>query len=207
MTEDDNWHVGYAVFGTHRLPKLQRRVRTSITHPLRIATIIVGENGGRVGITLCPGKVDPSSVGGPWKRDLTADVEVIRSWGASYVLTLLESHEFDLLRVRALPETVREAGMVWLHAPIPDVFIPGPAFEGAWKTIRPRLTERLREGGSVVVHCRGGLGRAGMVAAKLITIMGEDPRRAIERVRDVRPGAIETPEQEVYVLRQGARDV
>lgn len=99
-----------------------------------------------------------------------------------------------------MSEDVREAGIVWLHAPIPDVSIPGPAFEMAWKTIGPRLTERLREGGAVVVHCRGGLGRAGMVAAKLITIMGEDPRAAIERVRAVRPGAIETPEQEAYVL-------
>lgn len=160
-----------------------------------------------MGITLCPGKVDPSSVGGPWKRDLTADVEVIRSWGASCVLTLLEPHEFDLLKVRKLPETVREAGIVWLHAPIPDVSIPGPAFDAAWSTIGPRLTERLREGGSVVIHCRGGLGRAGMIAAKLITIMGEDPSTAIERVRAVRPGAIETPEQEAYVLRQGAYDV
>ncbi|WP_246731103.1 cyclin-dependent kinase inhibitor 3 family protein [Methylobacterium sp. 2A] len=207
MADEDIWHTGFAVFGSHSSPKAQQTIRTSLTHPLQIATIIAGENGGRVGITLCPGKVDPSSVGGPWDRDLRADVEAIKEWGASCVLTLLESHEFDLLKVRGLPEAVREAGIVWLHAPIPDVSIPGPAFDVAWKTMGPRLTERLREGRSVVVHCRGGLGRAGLVAATLITIMGEDPSTAIERVRAVRPGAIETPEQEAYVLRQGARDV
>ncbi|MCJ2072314.1 cyclin-dependent kinase inhibitor 3 family protein [Methylobacterium sp. J-030] len=151
--------------------------------------------------------MDPSSVGGPWKRDLIADIEAIRTWGASCVLTLLEPHEFYLLKVRRLPEAVRDAGMVWLHAPIPDVSIPGPAFEAAWKTIGPRLTDQLQGGGSVVVHCRGGLGRAGLVADKLLVMMGDDPRRTMERVRATRPGAIETPEQEAYVLRQGAFDV
>ncbi|MCJ2135177.1 cyclin-dependent kinase inhibitor 3 family protein [Methylobacterium sp. J-026] len=207
MAKDDIWHVGHAVFGSHSLPRSKRTIRTSITHPLKIASITVGDNGGRVGITFCPGKKDPSSVGGPWDRDLKTDVAAIRDWDASSVLTLLEPHEFDLLKVRGLPEAVREAGMIWLHAPIPDVSVPGPAFKTVWKTMGPRLVEQLREGASVVVHCRGGLGRVGLVAAKLLVMMGDDSRRAIERVRAIRPGAIETPEQEAYVLRQGAFDV
>ncbi|MDP4002903.1 cyclin-dependent kinase inhibitor 3 family protein [Methylobacterium sp. NEAU K] len=207
MTKDDIWHVGQAVFGSHSLPRSQSPVRTSLTHPLQIASIPVGDNGGLIGITFCPGKKDPSSVGGPWERDLGADITVICEWGASSVLTLIEPHEFDFLSVRGLPDAVRDAGLVWHHAPIPDVSVPGPAFRAAWRTIGPRISEQLREGGSVVVHCRGGLGRAGMVAAKLLVMMGEDPRRAIERVRAVRPGAIETREQEAYVLGQGASNV
>lgn len=96
---------------------------------------------------------------------------------------------------------------MWFHAPIPDVSIPGLAFIAAWRTIGPRISEQLRTGGSVVVHCRGGLGRAGMVAAMLLVLMGENPRRAIERVRAVRPGAIETQAQEAYVLSQEAPNV
>lgn len=46
-----------------------------------------------------------------------------------------------------------------------------------------------------------------MVAAMLLVMMDEDPRRAIERERAVRPGAIETPEQEAYVLGQGSPNV
>ncbi len=42
-----------------------------------------------------------------------------------------------------------------------------------------------------------------MVAAMLLVMTGEDPRRAIERVRAVRPGAIETPAQEAYGSRTG----
>lgn len=198
MTEDDTYHVGYAIFGSHSRPK--PRVRTSVTHPLQIATITVTENGGRIGITLCPGKVDPSSFNGAWHRDLSADITVIREWGAATILSLIEPHEFGLLSVKGLPRAVRDAGLLWLHAPIPDVSVPGLAFEAGWKTIAPRLTNDMREGRSVVVHCRGGLGRAGMIAAKLLVMMGEDASNAIARVRGVRPGAIETPEQEAYVL-------
>ncbi|MGU3287649.1 cyclin-dependent kinase inhibitor 3 family protein [Methylobacterium mesophilicum] len=202
MANDDTWHVGQAVFGSHSLPKLQRPARTSLTDPLQIAAVTVSKHGSRVGITFCPGKKGPSVFGAPWDRELTADVEAIRAWGASSVLTLIEAHEFDLLSVKGLPEAVREAGLVWHHAPIPDVSVPGSAFKAAWRSIGPRISEQLSNGQSVVVHCRGGLGRAGMVAAMLLVTMGEDPKRAIERVRAVRPGAIETPAQEAYVLNQ-----
>jgi len=59
------------------------------------------------------------------------------------------------------------------------------------------------------VHCKGGLGRAGMVAALLLIETGDPPGAAIRKVRAVRPGAIETPAQERYVLayrpREGAQ--
>ena len=58
----------------------------------------------------------------------------------------------------------------------------------------------LREGRNILVHCRGGLGRAGTIAARLLIEIGIDPKIAISEVRAVRPGAIETVEQEKYVL-------
>ncbi len=125
MAKDDTWHVGHSVFGSHSIRISERTVRTSVMHPLQIGTIRLTEKGGRIGITFCPGKKGPSVFGVPWDRDLTVDVQAIRSWGASSVLTLIEPHEFDVLSVRGLPEAVREAGMVWHHAPIPDVSIPG----------------------------------------------------------------------------------
>jgi ADP-ribosyl-[dinitrogen reductase] hydrolase len=51
------------------------------------------------------------------------------------------------------------------------------------------------------VHCRGGLGRAGTVAARLLAELGMAPADAISRVRAVRPGAIQTQAQREYVMR------
>lgn len=198
MTSKDGWHIGSAGIGSNSSPR--RPIRTSITHPLQIATVPVGENGGRIGVTLCPGKKGPSVFGAPWDRDLAADITVICEWGASSVLTLIEPFEFDLLQVRRLPTAVRDAGLVWLHAPIKDVSIPDARFDAAWKTIGPRLINDLRNGRSVVIHCRGGRGRAGLVAAKLLAAMGYDGQEAIDSIRRYRPGAIETKEQESYIL-------
>ena len=93
-------------------------------------------------------------------------------------------------------------GMAWHHLPIRDVSIPDPVFEGAWETQGAALRQKLRDGERIVIHCRGGLGRTGMIAARLLIELGETPDRALQRVRAVRPGAVETLEQEDYALRK-----
>mgnify|MGYP003345722415 CR=1 FL=1 len=58
----------------------------------------------------------------------------------------------------------------------------------------PEMIERLlRAGANVPVHCKGGLGRAGMMAARLLVELGQPADEAIRAVRRARPGAIETP--------------
>ena len=90
--------------------------------------------------------------------------------------------------------------MVWHHLPIVDVQPPDARFEAAWLTSGPRLNEVLRQGGRVLVHCRGGLGRAGTVSARLLVELGVAPQEAVTRVRTARPRAIETEAQLQYVL-------
>jgi ADP-ribosyl-[dinitrogen reductase] hydrolase len=62
------------------------------------------------------------------------------------------------------------------------------------------LRQVVRSGGRVLLHCRGGLGRAGTIAARLLVELGMEPGKAVQAVRHVRPGAIETIEQERHVL-------
>nr|WP_231881698.1 hypothetical protein [Deinococcus puniceus] len=55
------------------------------------------------------------------------------------------------------------------------------------------------------MHCRGGLGRAGLVAACLVVQGGMPPREAIALVRATRSRhAIETAVQERFVEAFGA---
>jgi ADP-ribosyl-[dinitrogen reductase] hydrolase len=178
-------------------------MRTSQTDPLRIDAVAAGATPGVIGITICPGKHDRHAMNGPWARDLQADLAAIRDWGATTLVTLIEDHEFELLKVPSLGRAARELGLDWHHLPITDVSIPGRPFEAGWKKSGPVLLERLRRGERIAVHCRGGLGRSGLVAAKLLTELGVPPRDAINRVRAVRRGAIETAEQEAYVMKVG----
>jgi ADP-ribosyl-[dinitrogen reductase] hydrolase len=176
--------------------------RTSRTDPLRIDAIAAGATRGLIGLTICPGKHDPHALTGAWARDLHADLLAIRDWGATALVTLIEAHEFELLRVPDLGERARDVGLDWHHLPIKDVSVPDERFEGGWREAGPGILARLREGERIVVHCRGGLGRSGLVAARMLVDLGVKPRDAVNRVRAARRGAIETVEQERYVLLQ-----
>jgi ADP-ribosyl-[dinitrogen reductase] hydrolase len=105
-------------------------MRTSVSHPLRIAAVVSGISGlGRVGVTFCPGKYDPYGMTGPWNRDLARDLDMIRNWGAAAVVTLLEPEELTLLRVERLGEEVSRRNMLWVHLPIVDTKISDEDFE------------------------------------------------------------------------------
>jgi protein-tyrosine phosphatase len=64
--------------------------------------------------------------------------------------------------------------------------------------------ERLPAGTKVVVHCQGGSGRTGTFAAAHWIAKGMTASAAIAHIRQARPHAIETPEQEA-VLEEFAR--
>jgi ADP-ribosyl-[dinitrogen reductase] hydrolase len=137
---------------------------------------------------------------GGWDRDLAVDLDAIRDWGAAAIVTLIEPKELTLLRVERLGEEVVRRNMLWFHLPIVDVSIPDQRFEENWSAVGEELRSILRNGSDVLVHCRGGLGRAGTIASRLLIELGMPPETAVERVRAVRPGAIQTRAQEEYVL-------
>lgn len=175
--------------------------RTSQSHPLQIAEVRASPNHGRIGITFCPGKQDAFALSGSWARDLAQDLDAISAWGANVVVTLVEPAELQMLKVPNLGKAVHARGMLWLHLPIADYSIPDAAFEQLWVTRGRELRTLLRHGESVLLHCKGGLGRAGMMAARLLVELGMAPEVAIRNVRRARKGAIETAAQLALVRR------
>jgi ADP-ribosyl-[dinitrogen reductase] hydrolase len=181
--------------------------RTSLTHPLQIAEVSAPGAKGVIGITFCPGKKQADAMTGAWNRDLGPDLDAIRTWGAATVITLIEPHEFRELEVVELGAEVRARGMEWLHFPIRDFSTPDERFEAGWAEHRVSLVNELRSGSRLLVHCKGGLGRAGTVAAVMLIELGMTLSDAIRMVREARKGAIETPGQEQYVRNWTAKVV
>lgn len=171
--------------------------RTCETSPLQIAEVRVGPNAGYLGLTICPGKTDAAR---RWRRDLGIDLDEIKAWGATTVLTLIEEHEFRLLKVEDLGRQVHSTGMAWFHLPIKDVSVPDQRFADAWKTTGSEIHRRLDAGERILIHCRGGLGRTGLVAGLILVERGMLPKEAMRQIRATRPHAIETAEQESYVM-------
>jgi hypothetical protein len=110
--------------------------RTSTSHPLLIDTVSV-PSGGQIGMTLCPGRRDNESAGGPWNRDLGADLDVIGAWTPDLILTLMESSEFARFGVPQFAEVCGGRFPMWRHLPIVDADVPDQACEHAWKTVGP----------------------------------------------------------------------
>lgn len=182
--------------------------KTSTSHPLRIDSVAVGGAGGRIGMTFCPGKKQTDAQSGVWDRSLDDDMKAIKAFGAAALVTLMPDSELQLLHVS--PDQIRrkasELGVEWHQLPIPDAGIPEEGFEHSWADAGPRLRALLKNGSSIVIHCKGGLGRTGTVAARLLIEFGMDPRTAIQSVRKARLGTIENSLQERYVLSRTVGD-
>ena len=74
-------------------------------------------------------------------------------------------------------------------------------FEQAWETAGEGLRSILRSGFDVVVHCRGGLGRAGLMGARLLIELGMEPSKAIAKVPGRAIRRNETPAQDKFVRK------
>ncbi len=175
-------------------------MRTSLTHPLLIAEVRPAPGFGRIGMTFCPGKVQKHAATGQWSRDLDIDLDAIADWNAAAVVSVIEEHELHALKVSDLGARTLLRSMAWYHLPVPDQSIPDDDIETAWAVTGEALRARLREGFDIVVHCKGGLGRTGTIAARLMIELGCEPKAAVAAVRQARPGAIENANQLRHVM-------
>jgi len=179
-------------------------MRTSQSHPLRIDEVAMPD-GGVIGLTFCPGKHQDDAMTGAWARDLDLDLDAVVDWGAVVVVTLVTATELADLKVKNLGPAVQARGLQWLHLPIEDVQTPTTEWMAAWSGASPALHEILDRGGKVLVHCKGGLGRAGTVAGLLLVEAEIEAAEAIAQVRHARQGAIETRGQEDFVEKHRRR--
>lgn len=160
-------------------------------------------HGGRLGLGCCPGHrlTTHAVIRGPCGfRD---DLAVIAAWKPRLMLSLMEEEELANVGV-PIPVLARELATLeidWLHLPVPNFRAPDQRFEAAWVDLWPLLDRELRQGGRVFLHCYAGLGRTGTIASLILMQYGISARDAIRQVRAVRPGSIETLEQEHYLSK------
>ena len=97
---------------------------------------------------------------------------------------------------------INEAGLFAMHLPVEDLHPPTQSqLDLAMSSIAKANAQEI----GVVVHCGAGLGRTGVVLASYLVTKGMTVQHAIARVRRLRPGSIETQEQEEAVLEFARR--
>lgn len=179
-------------------------MRSSDSHPLMIDSFDLAR--GKVGMTLCPGRKSASSLGGPWNRNLAADVLRLKLWKTDIVVSLTGTEEMAGLEVGDLGRALTEAGILWLHLPIPDTQAPADGWHDDWRAVSPVLHQRLEAGGRVVIHCRAGLERTALVAALLQCERGESLETALRVIAKARKGARPLPHQRRWLQTLLAED-
>ena len=129
--------------------------------------------------------------GGEW---LDQEMRVWRSTGVDVFVSLLEAADLDLEDERAHGEA---NGIEFHSFPIPDRSVPA-GFD--IRKFVSDLDSKLSQGKNVAIHCRQGIGRAGLIAAALLIEQGLGPEEAIKRVSAARRIPIpETEEQKLWI--------
>jgi atypical dual specificity phosphatase len=96
------------------------------------------------------------------------------------------------------PARLKRHGLREVHLPVED--FAAPSTEQIERGVAAILEARVAEEG-VAVHCGGGLGRTGtLLACYLAKVEGLGAEEALRRVRDLRPGSVETPNQVAAVV-------
>lgn len=129
--------------------------------------------------------------GGDWLSDEMAN------WHRQHIDTicsLLTPDEEKDLDIEAEAAQAKAQGMKFLSFPILDRQVP-KSKDKLTQTLQ-KLEDELDGGRNVMLHCRQGVGRTGLVAACLLVTKGLDPGSAVRRISAARGVSVpETPEQ------------
>lgn len=145
---------------------------------------------GQLAISPLPGG------GGSYRRDL----DRVRRWRPALVVSMTTTEEHLSLGVPDLGTDLHSMGRDWRHMPVADYGVPQAAQQPVWDEISAEALSVLLRAGRVLLHCRGGCGRSGMAALRLMIEAGEAPELALDRLRQLRPCAVETDEQLHWAL-------
>ena len=151
---------------------------------------------GTLYVSSCPGF---SKVDGATESRKAAHLAFLFDQGIHLVVSLTPDDERESLGVADMPARIQHAGIDWIEAPVVNFGTPEKDQMDAFTAMINAASARLGLGGNVLVHCRGGTGRAGKVAAIILMRGGMDADTAITTLRDHRQGCVQTQDQEDFV--------
>jgi protein-tyrosine phosphatase len=141
-------------------------------------------------LTPCPGTKGVS---------LEDSLTQLKSQGVQAIVTALSEAELINKGVESLGAFTQKLGMQWFQIEIEDDDAPSDEFQAKWDRASSHLHAILEEDGNVALHCMGGSGRTGLLAAHLLLEQGWALDDIVREVQALRPGAFTKPIQIEYI--------
>lgn len=148
------------------------------------------EESGALILMPCPGTKQVSLLG---------SLKQLKDQGVTAVVTAISQQEMQAKNVGDLGDVAASLGMQWFHLPIEDDCVPDKAFQQGWQKNSEKLHATLARGEKIAMHCMGGSGRTGLLAAHLLLERDWPLDKVIARVQALRPGAFKKADQIDYV--------
>lgn len=139
------------------------------------------DQGGSLIFTPCPGTKG---------IDLQTSIDQLKQAGAKAVITLMPDEEMARFGVANLPLVCKERDLEWFHFPVEDDSAPAVGFQHAWSKNKQHIYSILDQNGTLVIHCKGGSGRTGLIAAIILLERGIAFEQTIAMVQSLRPNAL-----------------
>lgn len=178
---------------TTKIPK------TSHSHPIDVdwfsQNVVLR---GKLGMTFAPGKRHENGMTGVHRRDMQKDLTRLREEYSTHLLvTLMEREEMHKYGMESLFQELSAYAIRSLWFPIRDMSIP-TSLDHTQRCVE-KILGSLENKEHVVIHCRGGHGRTGLIAACVLVEFGLTPKEAIRATRTARSGTIHNTSQEDFV--------
>lgn len=140
--------------------------------------------------------VMPAPVG----RDLEAWSGQLKSLGVTDVVSLLEFEEAHAIGVGDEPAVCAANGLAFQNVQIQDFGTPSGVARDAFARVVGDVARGLTDGRSFAVHCRAGIGRAGLVTCCVLKTLGCTAEEAMARASKARGHRVPEAEgQRVFV--------
>ena len=159
-----------------------------MTHPTW--ELNVSDNSAALVLTPCPGTQG---------LDLKSSLEQLKESGVTAIVTAINNEEMVKVGVTEIGEIAKSLGMDWYHQPIEDHCAPGDGFDKRWGKVSPAIQTTLDKGEKVAVHCMGGSGRTGMLAAHILLDRSWKIEDIKSQVKSLRPRAFSQQVQIDYI--------
>ena len=145
--------------------------------------------------------ITPRPRGYDWLVD---DIRLLKRAGVDVLVSALTPYETEDMGLLEESQCCQNYGLEFLSFPIEDRSVPASfsEFDGLLNSV----TDHLRNGKAVGVHCRAGIGRSSMIVASALILDGLSVDSAFRAIEEARGCSVpDTAEQRQWVERYSSR--